>query len=114
MQKESIKFSESLVFEGMTSIRAIISAIDAGINDRKINTILYDGSKAAKNAKTLGYLKAVSSKYNYELKETTAEHLSGIDQFVHAVAAFRQYDGFVALGIFSVNMAHHALVHRYW
>ena len=78
MQKESIKFSESLVFEGMTSIRAIISAIDAGINDRKINTILYDGSKAAKNAKTLGYLKAVSSKYNYELKETTAEHLSGI------------------------------------
>ena len=68
MQKESIKFQDSLLFEGMTSIRAIISGIDSGVNDRKISTILYDKDKASKNAKTLGYLKAVSEKYGYELK----------------------------------------------
>lgn len=70
MQKESIKFQDSLLFEGMTSIRAIISGIDSGVNDRKISTILYDKDKASKNAKTLGYLKAVSEKYGYELKES--------------------------------------------
>ena len=51
MQKESIKFQDSLAFEGMTSIRAIISGIDSGVNDRKISTILYDKDKASKNAK---------------------------------------------------------------
>ena len=70
MQKESIKFQDSLLFEGMTSIRAIISGIDSGVNDRKISTILYDKDKASKNAKTLGYLKAVSGKYGYKLKES--------------------------------------------
>ena len=78
MQKESIKFSDSLVFEGMTSIRAIISGIDAGINDRKITTILYDIDKSSKNAKTLGYLKAVSSKYKFELKASNEKELSEI------------------------------------
>ena len=34
--KEEIKFQDSTVFEGMTSIRAILRGIDAGVNDRKI------------------------------------------------------------------------------
>ena len=62
MQKESIKFQDSLCFEGMTSIRAIIEGIESGINDRRISTILYDKSKLSKNIKTIGYLKAVSNK----------------------------------------------------
>ena len=33
MQKETNKFVDSTVFEGMTSIRAIIKSYDAGIND---------------------------------------------------------------------------------
>ena len=45
MLKESIKFADSNVFEGMTSIRAIFRGIDAGINDRKIEKILYDKTK---------------------------------------------------------------------
>lgn len=78
MQKESIKFADSLVFEGMTSIRAIIAGIDAGINDRRITTILYDTNKSTKNAKTLGYLRAVSKKYNFELKESSESELAKI------------------------------------
>jgi len=78
MQKESIKFADSLVFEGMTSIRAIISGIDSGINDRRITTILYDINKSTKNAKTLGYLRAVSNKYNFKLKESSEAELAEI------------------------------------
>ena len=42
MQKEEIKFADSLLFEGMTSIRAIIAGIDSGINDREIKEIFFD------------------------------------------------------------------------
>ena len=78
MQKESIKFQDSLCFEGMTSIRAIIEGIDSGVNDRRISTILYDKDKMNKNAKTIGYLRAVCSKYGYELKETDGDELDKI------------------------------------
>ena len=78
MQKENIKFQDSLCFEGMTSIRAIIEGIDSGVNDRKISTIFFDKSKMAKNAKTIGYLRAVSDKYGFELKESDGEELDKI------------------------------------
>ena len=78
MQKENIKFQDSLCFEGMTSIRAIIEGIDSGVNDRKISTILYDKDKLNKNAKTIGYLRAVSSKYGYNLEETSDAELEKI------------------------------------
>lgn len=75
MQKEYLKFKDDLCFEGMTSIRAIIDGINSGINDRKISTILYDKDKIDKNAKTIGYLRAVSEKYGFALQETTKEIL---------------------------------------
>ena len=73
MQKENIKFQDSLCFEGMTSIRAIIEGTDSGVNDRRISTILFDKDKLVKNAKTIGYLKTVSDKYGYKLQESNAE-----------------------------------------
>ena len=60
MIKEEIKFVDSTVFEGMTSIRAIIKGIDAGINSRKIDHIYYDNARMSKIAKEVGYLRAVS------------------------------------------------------
>ncbi len=78
MQKESKKFSDSTVFEGMTSIRALIRAMDENISDRKIHTILYDAKKEAKNAKEIGYLKAVSNKYGFNVESTTREQIDAI------------------------------------
>lgn len=78
MQKETNKFVDSTVFEGMTSIRAIIKALDLGINDRRIKTILFDKDKIAKISKEIGYFKAVSNKYGFELKESDATELEGI------------------------------------
>ena len=78
MQKEQIKMNESCVFEGMTSIRAIIKSYDEGTNDRRIEKIIYDKSKFAKLSKELGYLKAVSPKYGFELFESTGEEIDNI------------------------------------
>ena len=78
MQKEELKFKDSTVFEGMTSIRAILRGIDAGINDRKIEKILFDKEKIKKIAKNLGYLRAISEKYGFEIIETTDGELEKI------------------------------------
>ena len=51
MIKEDIKFQSSVVFEGMTSIRAIIKGNEAGVNNRKISKILFDKDKIKKIAK---------------------------------------------------------------
>ena len=48
MIKEITRFQDSTVFEGMTSIRAIIKGIDECGNSRRIETILYDKDKATR------------------------------------------------------------------
>ncbi len=78
MQKEDIKFGESLIFEGMTSLRAIIKAIDEKVSDRKIEKILYDKEKYKKIAKEIGYLKAVSEKYGFEVLESNGGEISSL------------------------------------
>ena len=75
MQKEDLKFVDSTVFEGMTSIRAILRGIDAGVNDRKIVKILFDKDKFKKISKEIGYLKAVSNQYGYEIVESNSGEL---------------------------------------
>ena len=75
MQKEDLKFVDSTVFEGMTSIRAILRGIDAGVNDRRIIKILFDKDKLKKISKEIGYLKAVSNQYGYEIVESNSGEL---------------------------------------
>ena len=75
MIKEETKFINSTVFEGMTSIRAIISATDENINPRKIKSIFYYKSKINKIAKNIGYLKAVSKKYGFNIIESDATEI---------------------------------------
>ncbi len=78
MQKEDIKFNDFGVFEGMTSVRAIIKGIDAGINQRKIEKILFDKARLKKIAKEIGYFRAVKDKYGFELIESDEKALEGI------------------------------------
>lgn len=75
MIKEEIKFEDFGVFEGMTSIRAILRGRDSGINDRKIVKILYDRRRAMKISKEIGYLNAVKNKYGYALVESNEVEL---------------------------------------
>lgn len=78
MQKEFLKFADSTIFEGMTSIRAIISGIESGVSDRKILKVMFDGEKMPKIAKNIGYLRAVSDKFEFELVKSSAEELDEI------------------------------------
>ncbi len=78
MQKEDIKFEDFGVFEGMTSIRAIIRGIDSGVSERKIDKILFDKARIHKISKEIGYLKAVADKYDYELIESSSEELESL------------------------------------
>jgi len=78
MIKEDVKFQDSVVFEGMTSIRSIIKGVETGVNDRKIEKILYDKNKYAKNAKNIGYLKAVSKNMNFDVLGTDSTRIKDI------------------------------------
>lgn len=78
MIKEEIKFQNSCIFEGMTSIRAIIKSIDENIGDRRIEKILFDESKFEKIKKEIGYFKAVSEKYGFSLEQITSFELENI------------------------------------
>ncbi len=90
MIKEETRFVDSCVFEGMTSIRAILSAIDQGISDRKILKILFDQEKIKKISKEIGYLKAVSEKYRFELQGSTAEE-------IHSHTVGNSHGGIIAI-----------------
>ena len=78
MQKESIKFADSTIFEGMTSIRALISGADAGVNDRKIEKILFDKERLPKIKKEIGYLKAISAAHGFTVEQTDKETVDSI------------------------------------
>lgn len=78
MQKEDIKFLDSTVFEGMTSIRAILNSNKEGFNDRKIEKILFDRDRLHKIHKEIGYLRAISEERGFELVPSTAEELDSI------------------------------------
>ncbi len=61
-------YEKNDVFEGMVSIRAVFDGIDSGISERKIKQILFAEENIKGNGKLLGFLKARSYVYNYELK----------------------------------------------
>ena len=78
MQKESIKFESSTVLEGMTSIRALLAAKKAGINDRPIMKIVYDKNRSKKLEKELRYLGKMAIEYGFSLEGTDADAIDEI------------------------------------
>lgn len=76
MIKEDIKFQDSLVFEGMTSIRAIIRGRENRINNREIEKIFYDKNNISKIFKHVGYLKAISKIHNFEVIESDTNNIN--------------------------------------
>lgn len=75
MQKEERKQQDSTLFEGMTSIRALIDGIRKKGNSRRILKVLYDSEKTTKNYKNICYLKAVSKELAFDVEETDAQTL---------------------------------------
>lgn len=78
MIKEDIKFQDSLVFEGMTSIRSIIRGRENQVNNREIEKIFYDKNNISKIFKHIGYLKAISKIHNFEVIESDSDYISSL------------------------------------
>lgn len=66
-EADKLSLTENLIFEGMTSIRAVIAAIESGESDRKILRIMVAKSRVKARKKELSYLKAMSYKYGFPL-----------------------------------------------
>ena len=75
MQKEEIKCGDSRIMEGMQSIRSVIAGNEAGVNDRRIEELLYDKQKAASLSKELGWLRHVAERMGFPIREIGGEEI---------------------------------------
>ncbi len=70
------KYLPSNIFEGLTSIRAVIASRDAGISSRKISEIYYDESRIDKHKKEIAWLSRMAKKHGFTLIESTSDKIS--------------------------------------
>ena len=69
-KKETEKFFDSELFEGMSSISALIKAIErnSNINNRKILKILIDKNKKKSKSREIGFLTAKSKQLDFSIE----------------------------------------------
>ncbi len=75
MMKESEKFSDSALLEGMTSLRAVLRGIDRGINNRRILRVIYAAERKKKLVREIAFLQSVREKYGFELLEASLSEI---------------------------------------
>ncbi len=75
MKNEESRFAPSSVFEGMTSIRAVISGVKSGTSDRRIEKVLIDRSKEDAKEKEISYLRAVSRELSFEIEPVSKDEI---------------------------------------
>ena len=68
MQKETEKFNNSDVFEGMPSISAVINSIINKTTDRKIISVYVDKNKKQSKKKEIGFLAYKAKELNFSLE----------------------------------------------
>ena len=73
IKKENDKFTDSNVFEGMTSISALIKAISANKNNRKILKILFDEAKLKSKYAEFKFISCNAEALGYEVEVCTAD-----------------------------------------
>lgn len=78
MKKEESRFAESTLFEGMTSIRAVIAAMDSGVSDRRIERILVDCQREKNRAKELGWLRFKAGEYGFAIESVSGDEIDSV------------------------------------
>lgn len=77
MIKEESRFQNSTIFEGMTSIRAVLDNLKNGVhNSRQIEKILIDKAKQQSKSKEIGYLKKMSTLFDFEIELVDEEAIN--------------------------------------
>ncbi len=91
MIKEESRFTASTVFEGMTSIRAILDNLKENKpGARKIEKILYDMTKAKSKHKEIGYLKKMGEIFSFSVEESN-------DEVISSLAVGNSHGGIIAI-----------------
>lgn len=76
MKKEYSRFNESNIFEGMVSLRTLISVREKeGKNDRRIKTVYYSTDRAKKEKKELSWLTHRAEELGFEIRLTDTEEI---------------------------------------
>ena len=78
MIKETSRQVASTIFEGMTSLSAVIESALAGKTDRRITEVLYDRSKEKSKAKEIAYLRRMAEKLKFTIREADAEEIDAL------------------------------------
>jgi len=78
MQKEDAKFQQSNIFEGMSSISALLHAIEAGLHDRSILKVWFDQDKIHSKSREYGYLMAMSKRYGFPVCTVEANEIDSL------------------------------------
>lgn len=78
MKKEEQRFADSLIFEGMTSIRAVIQSMENKSGSRRIIKIYYSEEKASSKAKEIAYLKRCGDKFGFDVIKVSAETIDSL------------------------------------
>ena len=68
MQKETNKMTESDLMEGMSSISAVIKAIEAGHTDRKILSVFIDSAKKSSKRREISFLSRKSKELGFTIE----------------------------------------------
>lgn len=90
MIKEEQRFAKSNIFEGMTSISALLEAVRRGVNDRRIHEILVDRERLSKKSREVAFLRARCEELHLPLRVVDA---AGID----ALCVGNTHGGIIAL-----------------
>ena len=65
---EQERILNSIYFEGITSIRAILKGVELGVNDRRIETLYFDKNAIRSKARELSYLKKMSQIHQFPIE----------------------------------------------
>ena len=74
--KEEEKFIASNILEGMTSISALLNAQGLGYNDRKLQSVWIDGTRADKLSRELRFLRTKAKLLDFEIKTVSTEEIT--------------------------------------
>ena len=78
MIKEEEKFLNSCVFEGMSSISALIKAIESGKNDRKILNVIVDSEKRSSKSREIAFLNHKAKELNFNIQYADKDMIDSI------------------------------------
>lgn len=75
MKKEAERQKETALFEGMTSLRAVLYAMENKVSDRRIVRVTLDRERSGKKAPEYSFVRAMGEKYGFEVSEAASDEI---------------------------------------